>query len=410
MRASHRRFLLAFLAASAFSLHAAPPCFGQDLTAAARALGRQIVVSVGAEKRVALKVQNLSQLSPTVIEQARAALEAELQSQQLRLTDEPEVDATLRVTFSENVENYLLVAEIVRADSAEVAIVETPRAAAAPATPAEIFPLEKTLLLEQAEQILDVAVLAGEDAQPALMLVLEPAHVALYARDAARWRFRQALPILRGWPWPRDLRGRLHVDQAAFRAFLPGTTCSGTTVPALTLECRAVADPWPVRAGARQLGAAEFSVQRNFFTGKVSIQSGEGAEFPPFFSVATIEEQGAWLWLLAGVDGRAYAQKEKTPPTVLRVAWGSDIASLYSGCGGGWLVLATEAGYVGEAAAVTAFRYAGSQFVAASRPVEMPGTITALWPAANGSTVIVVSRNHETRIYEAFSLSISCGR
>jgi hypothetical protein len=409
MRASRRRFLLAFLFPFVFLLLAAPSCSAQDLTAAARALGRQIVVSVGVEKRVVLKVQNLSNLSPAVIEQARAALEAELQSQQLRLTDEPEVDATLRVTFSENVENYLLVAEIVRPDSAEVAIVETPRTDAAPATPVEILPLEKTLLLEQAEQILDVAVLAGEDARPAAMLVLEPARVALYGREGARWQFRQAVPITRGWPWPRDLRGRLHVDQAAFRAFLPGTTCNGTTAPTLALECRAAAEAWPVRAGARQLGSAEFSVQQNFFTGKVSRQPGEVAEFPPFFTAATIEEQGAWLWLLAGVDGRVYVQKEKMPPAVLRVAWGSDIASLHSACGG-WLVLAAQSSSSGERAAVTAFRYAGGRFVPASRPIEWPGTITALWPAANGSTTIVVSRNPETRINEAYSLSISCGR
>jgi len=407
MRILRRRIspalLLAFTLAVPFS------CFAQDLGTAARALGRQIVVSVGTEKRVALQVRNISSLSPALVEQARAALEAELRSQLVRVTAEPEVDASVRVTLSENLESYLLVAEIEHEGSSEVAIVETSRVAAVPATPAETLPLEKTLLLGQVEQILDVAVLFGEDARPTAMLVLEPSRVALYTQEASRWQFRQSQPIPHDWPWPRDLRGRLLMDSTGFRAYFPGMVCSGTIAPGLTVECRAAAEAWPINVGARRLGAAEFSARRNFFTGKVTSASGETMELPPFFSVAPVEEQGAWLWAMAGVDGRARLQRGTSLPTPLPVVWGSDIAGIRD-CGSGSLVLATQAAAEKGDAAVTAYRYTAGQFVPATGPVVIPGAITALWSAANGSTAVVVARNRETGIYEAYSLAIACKR
>lgn len=411
MRAARRILLCLVVISFAFLSFFALASRAQDLVAAARALGRQIVVSVGADKRAALRVQSAADLSPAAVEQARVALEEELRSRGLRLTTEPEVDAVIRVTFSQNLRSFLLIAEIQRGESAEVAIVEVARPAAAPPAAApETLDLEKALLLEQSEQILDVAALAGEDARPVAMLVLEPGRVALFAREASRWQFQQAAPIPHDRPWPRDLRGRLETDQGAFRAYLPGIACGGTLAPAFTLECRASDEPWPLRAGARRLGYALFAAGRNFFAGKVTLDSGESQELLPFFSLAAIEEQGAWLWVVAGVDGRAHIYAGKTPPATLPAGWGSDIASIHSGCGGGWLLLATQMDSTGDTSTVQAFRYAGGQFVPASRPLQMPGPVTALWPAANGSTAIGVSKNRETQNYEAYSLAIPCGR
>lgn len=410
MRILRRHFPLALLFLFACALAVPVSCVAQDLSGAARSLGRQIVVSVGKEKRLVLKYHNLSSLSPALVEQARAALEAGLQSQSMRLTAEPYMDALVQVTFSENVESYLLVAEILRPESSEVAMVETPRIAAVPATSAETLPLEKTLLLEQPEQILDVAVMFGEDARPSAMLVLEPSRIALYTQEASRWQFRQAQSIPRDWPWPRDLRGRILAEPSGFRAYLPGVVCNGTIAPGLTLECRAAADAWPVTAGARRLGAAEFSARRNFFTGKVSLASGENFEFPPFYSFAPVAEQGAWLWVMSGVDGRVRLQKGSAPPEPLPVVWGSDIAGIQSDCSGGSLVLATQAAAENGGTTATAYRSAGGQFVPGTRPALLPGNVTALWSAANGNSAVIVLKNREIGNYEAYSLAIACKR
>lgn len=389
-------------------------CAAQELGTVARALGRQIVVSVGSGKRIALEVRNFSQLSADAVTQTHVTLAAELESHQMRFTQAAEADARIRVTFSENLQSYLLVAEIERGEAGrEVVIVESPRAPAVPAPPTEMLPLEKQFLHEQSSPILDAALIVGADAQPARpggLLILEPERVALYAREAGKWAFRQAQALLYAGPWPRDLRGRLLVEEHGYRAFLPGMVCVGAIAPGLTIECRAVADAWPVPAGARRRGAAEFSPRKNYFTGRVMSDAGAPLTLPESYTLAvTAEPQGAPVWVAAGTDGRVFVQRPGESPAAVRAAWGSEIASMESECGGR-LVLATLRDAREGETSVAAFRYARGEFVAASRPVTLPGTVTALWTSADGGSVLAVMRHLETRNYEAYSLAISCGR
>jgi hypothetical protein len=90
--------------------------------------------------------------------------------------------------------------------------------------------------------------------------------------------------------------------------------------------------------------------------------------------------------------------------------WGSQIVGLQSGCGAGWQVLTTQAGDLNETDAVQAFEIVDRKPVPVSRPVEFPGPITELWPLANGSEAIAISRNLQTEAYEAFRLSVTCGQ
>lgn len=408
-RAFRSRFLPIFLTSFILS-SLAPLCSAQELGAAARALGRQIVVSVGSGKSIALEVQNRSQLSAEAVTQAHVTLAAELESHKMRFTESAEADARIRVTFSENLQSYLLVAEIERGDAGrEVAIVESPLTTAAPLPPAEMLPLEKQFLHEQSAPILDAAIIAGADARPATLLVLEPERVALYAREGGKWIFRQAQPVLRAGPWPRDLRGRLLAEAQGFRAYLPGMVCVGAFVPGLTLECRALADAWPVPAGARRRAAAEFSPRKNFFTGRVMTDTGVQLALPESYSIAVAPDQGSQVWVATGADGRVYLLKPGDPPAAVRAAWGSDIAGIESECGGALVLAALREERAGETS-VAAFRYARGEFVAASRPLALPGAVTAMWTSADGGNVLVVTRNPETKNYEAYTLAIPCGR
>jgi hypothetical protein len=136
------------------------------------------------------------------------------------------------------------VEEARKGEERQVWIAAWPRArlAAAGASPPGIA-LEKKLVWEQTGQILDVAILndvaipsdvafLSDAAFPrGGMLVLSPSNVTLYARRDAEWELRQTLPLASSRPLPRDPRGRLRVTGATFKAYLPGTLCSGTLEP-----------------------------------------------------------------------------------------------------------------------------------------------------------------------------------
>src|SRR5208283_3203650 len=168
-----------------------------------------------------------------------------------------------------------------------------PAAAASPG-----MALDRKLVWEQGEQILDVAFLdAG-------MLVLSPSQVTLYTRRNGVWEPRRAVPLAPGKPWPRDLRGRLRVAGASFQAFLPGMVCGGAAEPSLSMECRAGDDPWVLESGSRATLLANFAASRNHFDGRVATEAGLRKTIAPFYSAASAEEQGRPLWLLATLDGR----------------------------------------------------------------------------------------------------------
>ena len=167
-------------------------------------------------------------------------------------------------------------------------------------------------------------------------------------------------------------------------------------------------DPWPIGAD-RFSQSASFTSSRNFFSGALSPGAGTQTRAPAFYSAAALpREQSTW-WLLAAVDGSVHLLDGITDQAVEKLKWGSDIASLRSGCGSGWQVLATGAG-AGRNDAVQAYEAPGRQPVAASMPLEVSGAVTALWTGSDGSSVVAVVHNSETGRYEAFRLTLTCGR
>ena len=90
--------------------------------------------------------------------------------------------------------------------------------------------------------------------------------------------------------------------------------------------------------------------------------------------------------------------------------WGSQIVGLQTGCGAGWQVLASQERDLNEPDTVQAYEIINRKPVPASTPIEFAGPITELWPLANGSEAIAISRNLQTAAYEAFRLSVYCGQ
>jgi hypothetical protein len=89
------------------------------------------------------------------------------------------------------------------------------------------------------------------------------------------------------------------------------------------------------------------------------------------------------------------------------LGWGSDIASVRSGCGPGWQILATSS-QDAPSDEVRAFEIPDREPILVSARAEFAGHITALWADSDSTSVVAVARNAETGKYEAYRLSIDC--
>jgi hypothetical protein len=385
----------------------APIILASDWRAPEEQLARKIAAATG-PGAVALNLVNRSSLSRPDVEEIRRGLLAELPALGVRLVNADQAGATVQITFSENLQDYVWVAEIRRGNNeASVVMVATSRPSlAGEEHPAAALIIQKTLLWTDENRILDVALV---NSSPQYMIVLEPQSVVLFKFQDGRAQEEQLLPIPHAHPWPRDLRGRLVLRKDhLFDAYLPGTFCrSSTTVP-LALNCYESDDPWPL--GTDQSGlSAFFTPSRNFFTGALSPGIEKQTTVRAFYSAAVLPREKYKLWIFAGVDGQVHLLDGMTDQTVERLDWGSDIASVRSGCGLGWQVLVTGNGQSPDET-VRAFEIADREPVATGQPTEFEGGITAFWADSDGTGALAVSRNSETGRYEAYRLSIICGQ
>ena len=270
---------------------------------AARDLARAVAIAVAYEP-VTLTVRNLSALSAADTAEIRRVFESELKAA-------PQPAAEVQLTISENLAQFLLVAEIHRQGDRQVLLESWPRTPALSAAPKDQPPritLEKKLVWEQDQPILDVAQ-AGD-----ATLVLDATRV-LMARGAER----QASPITATRPFPRETRGRLTVGDTAFTAYLPGVICRGSTAPQLALVCRDSQDPWLLAPGA----IAVFTPDRNLFSGHIDVEPGGARDLPPFYSAAPAGD----AWVFAAADGRAHVYTRSWESAGAIDQWGSDIAA-----------------------------------------------------------------------------------
>jgi hypothetical protein len=385
------------------------PADAQNWAGAEAQLAGKIVSTAG-PKSMAVEVLNHSSLSPAATEDIRRNLLTQLAVLGARFVPGEQAAATVRVSLSEDLQSYVWVAEIRQgANTASVVMVSLPRSAPLPVEPeAAAMVLRRIPLWSQPERILDVAVTAGN---PARLLVLDGGEVTLYRLQDNRWQLEQSLTIVHSRPWPRDLRGRLILannKDLVFEAYLPGVHCRSSANGPSAITCYDSDDPWPVGSDLSILNAS-FTSTRNFFSGALSPGVGKQSTAPAFYSAAAVPRDQNTSWLLATVDGQVHLLDGSTDQIVEKLGWGSEIASVRSGCGSGWQVLATGTGE-GRNDTVRAFEMAGHEPIAVSAPLDVSGTITALWTESGGASAVAVTHNSETERYEAFRLILACSR
>jgi hypothetical protein len=379
-----------------------------DWSAAEQQLAQKVVAITG-PGAVSLEVGNRSSLSPSDVEEIRSVLRTQLNAAGVTLVNPDQAAATVQLSLSENLQSYVWVARIQQGNNQPtIEIVSVPRMEPGTAIrePAVLL-IRKILLWSEDDRILDVAVI---DSSPPHVIVLDPSRIAMYALEDGRWQPEQSFQVPHSRPWPRDLRGRLLLRKDHLvDAYLPGVFCSSAAGAVLNLSCRESDDPWPLASEQLNLNGF-FSPTRNFFTGALSPGIGQEKTVPPFYSAAPIPREKYALWLLAGTDGQVREVDGVNLQTLSRPGWGSDMASITTGCGSGSQVLVSSNSDGAAPDTVRAYEFPDREPVPVSQPVELGGSITSLWTEISGSTAVVVSRNWETGKYEAFRLTIACGQ
>lgn len=401
----------------------AATAWGQNWAGAEEQLAAKIIAVAGL-RTMTVEVSNRSSLGNTA-DDIRRGLLTQLAARGVRFVSAEQAEASVRVTLSENLQNYVWAAEIQLGPNQAtnqtpdkavseapltertVVMVSLPRLEmrGPEAEPAALV-LHKAPLWSQPERILDVAAVEGN---PARMLVLDSRGVVLYRLQDGRWQAEQSLTITHSRPWPRDVRGRLILRKDhLFDAYLPGVVCRSTTTSSLAMTCYESDEAWPIGTNIFPLNA-NFVSARNYFSGALLPSLGKQATTAPFYSAAAVPVGESTLWVFASVDGQVHLLDGATDQVMGKLGWGSEIASVRSGCGSGSQVLATGNGEA-SSDTVRAFEISGREPVAASAATDIDGRITAMWAESGEASAVAVARNSETGRYEAFRLTLTCGR
>jgi hypothetical protein len=420
------------------SVAAAPSAHGQDARAAAqdwnapaRELADQLRRQIPPPARLDWSVQNRSTLSEDELRAIRRAIGTEFGSAGYRAGESGASAGQVRISVSENFQNYLWVAQVLRGETSSVMMVAVPRAPATPPRENASLVISRKLLLAREEPILDLVMIAAPEQAAARLLVLGSAGVALYEMSGAAWQVVQAAPVAAVRVWPRDLRGRLVARaDGTFEASLPGERCIGSISLLANLDCHTGDEPWPLTDASDGNATAPFVADRNYFTGPVVVPDNPPLPVPDFYSAVAVQNGKDSAWLVATTEGPARLLGRRGDVVEFH-GWGSELAAIKSTCGSSTLVLATRSSDFAAPDAVQAFQIRGRAAEAASAPVEFTGPVTLLRASSEVRSSLndashTLSQNPDeerpeegvafavvhalpTGLYEAYRLSIACG-
>jgi hypothetical protein len=376
----------------------------------AASLAEQIAEILG-PGQARLTIRNLSTVPTERIPAIRRLLEQNLKAHGV-LASGAESANTIRVTLSENVRERLWVAEVVEGNEAHVTMVHVePDAAQQPLTGSGLT-LRKQAVLTSSNEVLAALETASG------LVVIEPERVVIYGHAEDGWQVRKKIGIGQTKPLARDPRGGIlpSADGMGFEAWVAGMVCSGSSQPPgeWTVRCHESDDPWPIMLGMIvQPSAASnpaslkafYNSARNYFTGVVTPSL--GVDFPPFYSAAFVPRADGVALLIDGIDRKVLFFTNGALKSVSGTRdWGSDFATLNTGCGAGTQIVASGSG---EAAtdSLRAYELPGQEAIPASAPLAMDGTVTALWTAPDEKSIFAVVRSAANK-YEVDRVTASC--
>jgi hypothetical protein len=383
-------FALSFLV-----IFSVPPAHADTLEESARLLARKVWASIHGFS-VSLEFRNKSSLGSAEFASVSAAFQEELQRRGVKILP-ADAAASLVVSVTQNPTEYIGVVQIQRKEAPE-AVIETIGLVKGPMAPEPAFSLtlHRELLFSQDSPILDVVL----DSETKHAQVLGTQEITSYEWHGGEWVSTgiEHLPIHRS---PERAEQGLYsgvvVDAAA--VYLPGVLCRISLVDGKGWNCERSTERIPVRT--------------------VSPAAIAGKKLGAWLSAAQFEIDGKTKLVVTGRDGLARLYEDgAADPVAVFSNWGSEIASVYSGCGSGWQLLVTVNGDWTKADAIQAVDLKDRRAQSVSAALEFSGPIVALRTpstrtadnAAANARAVAVARNLQTGRYEAYQLSITCSR
>jgi hypothetical protein len=378
----------------------AAPALAVNWSGPATELAKAIAAASG-PGTITLAVENASSIPKDQVPDIQRAIEAQLRTSGVRVGAATNANSDVRVTLSENLKEYVWVAEIKQGNDTRVEMVTVPHSQSAVA--AKNMPsvsIHKVMMWTQPAQILDMILLDASTSNPK-MIVLDVDAISLYSLHEGKWQRDQNWAITHTRPFPRDLRGLLVAGKDhAIDAYLPGTACNVTSN---AIVCHESDDAWKI--GPR---SAFYNSARNYFTGALVPASDK--PLGPFYSMAWLDKQNYSLTISTGVDGRVRISdgvNDRLLSSAATADWGSDIVAVKSSCGAGAQLLVTSNGDDNNTDSMRAYEIADRDPILASASTDFPGPIMALW-SHDASSATAIVRGLQTGQYEAYSVSISC--
>ncbi len=353
------------------------------------------------------EVNDVSQEAPVVLANVRRTFEDDMAARGMRPVAAP-ADTRIILSISRSLAGFTLVAEIRRADAAQVVVVPVASDEPVAPQPGAEPGLQRKIVWQQVAPLLDFDQITG-DANQSFWYFLEPDRLLVYEFQAGQQVLRDSQPIPRRFA-TRDLRGWIsETDATHVSAFVGGERCDAAWNPSLTMDCRDNSgQQWPMGPVSWA-----FTPGRNYFSGTVTLSSSLQAKFPPFYSSASplpaTSGQGPSRRVISGIDGLAELFDGTADPVSTFDDWGSDVTSIASGCGSAWEVLATGKGDWTQKDQIQLYEIRDRKAVAIGQPLELPGPTLSVWLSDDGKSARLISRNQDTGLYEASIVSVGCG-
>jgi hypothetical protein len=367
------------------------PVHADTLEESTRLLARKVWASIHGYS-VSLEFRNISSLGSAEFASVSTAFQEELQRRGVKIQGEGAA-ITVIVSVTQNTTDYLGVVRIQRKEGVET-VIETIGTVRGPAAPQLTFSytLHRKLLFSQDNPIMDVVLNDDDERAEALGV----GQIYGYELRDGQWLSKDTDHFPTRANGGRDLRGFLGYDIDFQTVHLPGEVCTTSVSVDGGWSCKTSSDPWRVRT------VSDFALA--------------GKKLGPWFSAAQFALGVKPEIVVTGQDGMARLYEEGAEPVAIFPDWGSEIASIKSGCGSGWQLLVTgkmDWTKNDEIRAVE-IRQAHAQPVSAS--LEFPGPLIALHSPrmrpvqdtdANESAVAII-RNLQTGRYEAYLVTITC--
>ena len=368
-----------------------PPLLTADsLEESARSLARRVASNLRSSSATCV-IRNFSSLGSADLANYSTAFQDELQKHSLKIV-EAEAAVSIVLIVTQGPTEYFGVAQIQRKETTDtvmetIGLVRGP----APAEQTSNYSLRAQLLFSQDTPIVDVVL--SDDGTSAE--ALGSREIFRYALRDERWAPVEMDPLPVHITEARNPRGFLdhQLDSQAVR--FPKEICT-SSISTGGWSCRSYAGPWVVRT--------------------VSVDEMAGKKLQPWFSATQLLPKGRNTIVVTGEDGLARLYEDAADAVAVFANWGSEIASVKSGCGSGWQLLVTNAADWTKPDEVRALEIRGRQALPVSAPLAFPGPVVALHAAgmnpvpgtgANERAVAII-RNLQTGRYEAYLLTITC--